>query len=307
MAWTQNTCTSSTGAQLNYYSKLPKGKPKAILQINHGMAEQASRYERFAGALAKAGYGTYAHDHRGHGATTAPDMQLGSFAKSDGWNKVIADVHAMNTLIKSENPDVPVIAFGHSMGAIVTLSYILNHPQSISASAIWNSGVETGALGFVLKTVLKIQRMFLGSDVPSSLIKKLTFDTWNKEFSPNRTEFDWLSRDETEVDKYVADPLCGFNCTIGLWIDLVQGIYFGADNSNLANLPNALPVHLQAGAKDPCSNHGKAVANIAKRMKNAGLNDVTLNILSDTRHESLNEINRDQTTAEFIEWLDKRF
>jgi len=209
MAWTQNTHTSPTGAQLNYYVILPpqkhRGKPRAILQINHGMAEQASRYQRFAEALANAGYGVYAHDHRGHGATTAPDAPLGTFAKTDGWNKVIADVHAMNTLIKSQNPNVPVIAFGHSMGAIITLGYSLTHPQSIAASAIWNSGVETGALGFVLKSVLKIQRMFLGSDVPSALIKKLTFDTWNKEFAPNRTEFDWLSRDAAEVDKYGRD------------------------------------------------------------------------------------------------------
>lgn len=306
MSWQRDTHSPSAGVSLNYFHNVPKGKLKGVVHINHGLAEHAQRYETFAHDLAKAGYASYVHDHRGHGATVAPGASIGSFG-DDGWNGVIADVYAMNQLAKINHPDVPTIVFGHSMGGILTLSYLMTHPESVSAAALWNFGVEAGVLGFVLKSILKVQRMFLGSDVPSGLVKAQTFEAWNKKFAPNRTEFDWLSRDEAQVDKYVADPLCGFDSSIALWLELVGGIYFGADNNNLAKLPNTLPIHLQGGEKDPCSEYGTAVAKVYQRMQSAGMTDVTFNLLADTRHESLNEINRDETVADFIAWLDKRF
>ena len=149
--------------------------------------------------------------------------------------------------------------------------------------------------------------MFLGSDVPSSLATKATFETWNREFAPNRTGFDWLSRDPAEVDKYVNDPLCGFPVSIGLWLDVLEGIFFASNDTNLKALPSNLPVHLLAGGDDPCSERGKAVAKIAERMERQGMSDVTIELLADTRHESLNDINRDATTALFVDWLDRRF
>ena len=298
--------SSPSGASLSVRSAKPKRKPKAIIHILHGMAEHSERYGRFADALTKAGYGVFAHDHRGHGHTTAPNASLGSFGDK-GWDGVITDVHAVSTHIGEQHPGVPIIVFGHSMGAIICFNYILRHPGAISGGAIWNSGVETGFLGVVFRLILKFERFRKGSDVPSTVAQKLTFETWNKDFAPNRTEFDWLSRDNAEVDKYIADPLCGFPVTNGLWQDLIEGIYYAADDSNLTALPKDLPVHLQAGAKDPCSMNGKAIEHIEVRMKRAGMNDVTFKLLDDTRHESLNEINRDAVTADFIAWLNARF
>ncbi|MEE9374735.1 MAG: alpha/beta hydrolase [Rhizobiaceae bacterium] len=307
MVWKSSTLRSSTGAELRVYSAIPKKSPKAIIQINHGMAEHAARYERFAKALNKAGYGAYAHDHRGHGFTKADDAPLGIFATKNGMEKVVEDVAAINSHITKQHPATPIIAFGHSMGSIIAFNYIMKNPKEVAGAALWNSGVETGALSAVGKIILKVQRMFKGFDVPSKLTQKLTFEAWNKEFAPNRTDFDWLSRDNAEVDKYCADPLCGFDVSIGLWLDVLDGVYFAADNGNLKSLPTNLPIHLQAGAVDPCSEKGKGVEHIAERMNGHGMEDVTLNVIPATRHESLNEINRDETTANFIAWLDKRF
>ncbi len=307
MAWKQDNFAPEPGVDINLYRRIAKGQLKGVVQINHGMTEHAARYERFGDALAQAGYSTYAHDHRGHGYTKTPDSFLGSFAKQNGWTKVICDVAAINALAHQENPGVPVICFGHSMGSILSLNYAMRHPDTIQGLALWNSGVETGFLGAVFKTILKTQRMFKGSDVPSIMVKRLTFDTWNKTFKPNRTDFDWLSRDEAEVDKYVVDPLCGFDATIGLWLDIVEGIYFGADDSKLATLPKELPIHLQSGDLDPCTEKGKAMANIKDRMNKLGMADVTYELLTDTRHESLNELNQEATTAKFVAWLDARF
>ncbi|MGI9366474.1 MAG: alpha/beta fold hydrolase [Rhizobiaceae bacterium] len=307
MVWSHEILPTNSGAQLRLYSSLPDRLPKAVLQINHGMAEHAGRYERFATYLRQAGYATYAHDHRGHGFTTSPGTTMGMFAKSNGWDAVISDVAAVNAEINKRHENMPVVCFGHSMGAIIALNHILNHPKSIAGAAIWNSGVETGLLGIVFGAILRLHRMFKGSDVPSVMAHQATFETWNKQFSPNRTDCDWLSRDEAEVDKYVNDPLCGFPISGGLWLDLLQGIYFAANDKNLASLPKSLPMHLLAGGADPCSEFGKALANLHARLKQSGLQDLSLEILPDTRHESLNEINRDQTTASFIDWLDCHF
>ena len=305
--WKSFFLKTTDGAELHCFSALPKVQPKAIIHINHGMAEHAARYERFAQALTGAGYGVFAHDHRGHGHTTAPGAAQGHFAQSGGWGAVIGDVLAVNAEIKQHHPDVPIICLGHSMGSIITFNYILRHPDTIAGAALWNSGVEAGALLAILRSILKIQRMFKGSDVPSGFAQKASFETWNKKFAPNRTECDWLSRDEAEVDKYIADPLCGFDVTIGLWLDVLQGIHFAADDANLKSLPKTTPVHLQAGDEDPCTKNGKSVANIHSRMKSAGMNDVTFTLLKNNRHESLNELDRDETTRQFIQWLDDRF
>jgi len=295
-----------SGAELNLYRNVPLA-PKAIIHINHGMAEHAQRYGRFAQALDRAGYGCYAQDHRGHGHTYADDAPRGIFSAKHGWNTVLSDVAAVNAIIMEQHPKAPIICFGHSMGAIIAFNHVLRAPQTVSAGAFWNAGVEAGALTAVFRAILKIERFFKGSDVPSILATRLTFDTWNKAFAPNRTGFDWLSRDQAEVDKYVADPLCGFDVSIGLWLDVLDGITFAANDDNLRKLPANLPIHLQAGTEDPCSEKSIAVANIETRMKALGMTDVTFTPLQNTRHESLNEINRDETTANFIAWLDSRF
>ncbi|MEP0944661.1 MAG: alpha/beta hydrolase [Rhizobiaceae bacterium] len=307
MTWQSSKLNTADGAELQLYSTLPKGKPRAIIQINHGMAEHADRYERFGNALAKAGYGSYAHDHRGHGHTRAPGSSQGIFARKGGLDAVLKDVGAVNGHVREAHGDVPIICFGHSMGSIICFNYILRNPSTVAAAALWNSGVETGALATVFSAILKVQRMFKGSDVPSGLATKATFEAWNKEFAPNRTGFDWLSRDAAEVDRYVEDPLCGFPVSIGLWQDVLEGIYFAADDKNLTTLPKTLPIHLLAGDDDPCSERGQAVQNIAARMERVGMNQISLEIRPETRHEALNEVNRDETTAMFIDWLNERF
>jgi len=302
-----STTTSPTGAKLCLYQMKASKRAKGIIHINHGMAEHAGRYARFATQLTNAGYHVIAHDHRGHGKTTAPDAPLGVFSNADGLNKTIDDILHVNQLAHMVNPDLPVVLFGHSMGTILGFNHILRHPDTVAAAALWNAGFDTGMLAAVYKSLLKTERLFKGSDIPSAIANKLTFEDWNKKFAPNRTISDWLSRDHDEVDKYVADPLCGFPVSIGLWLNTLEAVYFGADDNNLKNLPNSMPVHLVAGAVDPCTNKGVAVEKLAKRLIDVGMKNVNLNILPGTRHESLNETNRDETTASFIKWLDKNF
>jgi alpha-beta hydrolase superfamily lysophospholipase len=298
---------AASGAELFVYqmkASQKSGEAKGVVQINHGMAEHGARYQRFAAQLSKAGYHVIVHDHRGHGQTKASDAPLGVFAAKNGLQTALDDIRHVNQLVSDQYPNLPIVLFGHSMGTILGFNYCLQYPQTIAAAALWNSGFDTGSLSIVFKMLLNIERMFKGSDVPSQLAQKMTFEDWNNKFAPNRTSFDWLSRDEAEVDKYIEDPLCGFPVSIGMWLDVLAAINFGADDNNLSALPAQLPFHLQGGGDDPCSARGKAVARLARRLGQAGLQNVSLNILAHTRHESLNEINRDEITSNFITWLD---
>lgn len=312
MAFKLETLESASSAKLQTYQMHAKSgakgsSAKAVVHLNHGMSEHMGRYERFATVLSQHGYHIIGHDHRGHGLTTSPDAPQGMFARTHGWRKVIADVDAVNDHARAQFPNLPIVYFGHSMGAIVGLNYTIQHSQKIDACALWNSGVDGGLLLAVYGFLLKVERMFKGSDVPSQIAKKLAFDDWNKKFKPNRTQSDWLSRDEAEVDKYLADPLSGFDATNSLWGDLLEGIKTGANDAQLSNIRPDLPMHLLAGGKDPCSDNGKGVERLYERLKKTGIQDITYKHHPENRHEALNELNRDDVMQEFTEWLDEKF
>jgi alpha-beta hydrolase superfamily lysophospholipase len=295
---------SPTGANLNAYVRLAEGQPRGVVQINHGLAEHAARYARFADFLSLRGFHTYAHDHRGHGATTASDAPPRMFAKQDGAAKVVADIDAVQDRIAADHPGLPVILFGHSMGGLSGMNYVLKHSDRIRAAAICNANFSAGTLGRVAQGILTFERFRLGSDVPSRILPKLTFQAWAKQIGNRRTEFDWLSRDPAEVDKYVADPLCGWDASVSMWTDVFDLIFAGASDRNYAGIRRDLPLYLIGGENDPATDGGKAVRHHAERLRRMGFSNLVSTIYPQTRHESLNELNRDQVMAEFGSWLE---
>lgn len=301
---THQTLESPTGAALRLYVAAPPAPPRAVVQVNHGLAEHAARYARFAAFLAERGYATYAHDHRGHGYTRAPDAPPGRFGDGPSSAKVVADVVAVHDRIAADLPGVPVVAFGHSMGALITMNVVMKHPDRVSGAAIWNGNFSTGLPGRLAQAVLAWERFRLGSDVPSRILPKLTFSAWAKQVGDGRTPFDWLSRDHAEVDAYVADPLCGWNASVGMWRDVFAMIFAGADDRNLSGVDRALPLNLAGGGRDPATSMGKAVTALEARLRAAGFLNLVSTIYADTRHESLNELNRDVIMGGFADWLD---
>ncbi|WP_420962673.1 alpha/beta fold hydrolase [Brucella sp. IR073] len=294
---------SPSGASLCLREQLAEGGARGVVHINHGLAEHSARYARFAEKLGQAGFHVYAHDHRGHGETTAPDAPQGMFASRGGTQKVIADVAAVNAHIRAANPGLPVVLFGHSMGGLIALNYVLKHPRTIDAAAIWNANFSAGAAGKLAQLILAAERMLIGSDVPSRILPKLTFREWARKIPSARTDFDWLSRDPGEVDAYFADSKCGWDASVSLWIDVFRLVFQGADDRNFGNIPRALPFNLVGGEEDPATDNGKAVAALARRLRAMGFTDIHECIYPGTRHESLNDINRDGITQDFIAWL----
>lgn len=292
---------SPSGARLNLYNtSLPN--PAAVIQINHGLAEHAARYARFAAALRDNGFVVYAHDHRGHGHTKADGAPLGSFGATHATELLLSDVGAVHDLIAQEHPGVPVIVFGHSMGALIGLNFVLGHSQRIAAAAIWNGNFSAGLAGRAAQLILAWERFRLGSDVPSRMLPKLTFDAWSKQTSDGRTAFDWLSRDTAEVDAYVADRLCGWNASVGMWTTVFDLIFAGADDRNFSTVRTDLPFNITGGEKDPATHGGKATNDLAKRLERLGFSNLFSKVYEQTRHESLNELNRNVITQDFIRW-----
>jgi alpha-beta hydrolase superfamily lysophospholipase len=300
----QTTLASPTGAALNLYVRRAAGAARAVVQINHGLAEHAARYGRFADFLSQRGFHVYAHDHRGHGGTKAPDAPIGRFAETAGGDKVIADVLAIHDLIASENPGLPVILFGHSMGGLIALNFLLRHSARVHAAAVWNANFTAGIAGRAALAILAWERFRLGSDVPSRLLPKLTFRAWGKAVPGHKTPFDWLTRDPAEVEKYIADPLCGWDASVSMWRDVFGFIFAGANDTNLAAMRRDLPVLLVGGEKDPATDGGKAVTHLAGRMRRMGFSNLVSRIYPETRHESLNELNRDVIMADFADWAE---
>lgn len=296
------THRSPTGAHLSWRHFPAAADARGILLISHGLAEHSGRYARFAEAMAGHGFHVYAHDHRGHGKTRAPDAPLAMFSNSSGLDKVFADIKAMRTLAAATHPGLPVILFGHSMGGLIALNAAETDPGLYDALAVWNSNFRPGIAGRGGQLILKIEKALKGSDVPSPLLSKLTFGAWGQAIKDRKTDFDWLSRDEAEVAKYIADPLCGFDATVSLWLDLMRLAFAGARADRLARLPASLPVHLVGGSADPSTENGGAIRWLGNRMKARGMTDVSVTIHEGMRHETLNEIGREKATADFAAW-----
>ncbi len=300
-----STLPSPTGAALRLYHEPASAAPRGIVQINHGLAEHGARYARFAKALSAAGYHVYAHDHRGHGFTKAPDAPLGRFAEKDGGEKVLDDVLTVRRHAAAAHPGLPLIIFGHSMGGLIAMNSVLRDPDGLAGAAIWNCNFSAGALGRLAQLILAAERMLLGSDVPSMILPKLTFGDWAKKENDGRTAFDWLSRDHGEVDKYVADPLCGWKASVSMWQDIFSFVFTGADDASFANVPKSLPFNLHGSAHDASTDFGKALSQLAGRMEEMGFTNLTLDLHPDDRHECLNDLNRDTVTAAFVGWLNR--
>ncbi len=296
---------SPSGATLALRRMTAAGKPRAIVLVNHGLVEHSLRYQPFAAALAERSFHVFAHDHRGHGHTMAIDAPRGQYAEKSGVEKVIADVMAVHALATDFAPGLPVILFGHSMGGMIAANVAIRHPDAFAGLAIWNANLNPGAAGAIGQLLLKFERFFKGSDVPSTIAPKLTFESWARQFPDRTTGFDWLSRDADEVAAYIADPLCGFDVSISLWIDLIDMAINGGKRDRLAQLPTALPVHLVGGGMDPATDKGAAMTWLDKQMAASGLKDRSLTLYPGMRHETLNEIGRQQAIDDFINWCDR--
>ncbi len=277
---------------------------RGIVQIALGLAEHSARYARFAQHLTGLGYAVYAHDHRGHGRTS-PEAEHGTFAEHDGWDLVVGDMRRLRRRIRELHGDLPFVLFGHSMGSAIALNDLFKHPGEVEAAVFSGPPGKVGPIRHAGRVVAWIEGRRLGSRAPSNLLDGMAFGRYNAQFPNPRTEFDWLSSDPDEVDKYVADPWCGFKASPSLWGDLLGGQGRLQDPDNLARIPHDLPIYVFAGDRDPVGGNGTQVRALVEIMRQQGL-DVTLELWPGGRHEMLNERNREDVMRDVSDWIERR-
>lgn len=290
---------------LTLYLWQPDIPCRGVVQLIHGMAEHIARYDRLARALCEAGYAVAGHSHLGHGEDARED-ELGYFGAKDGWNHLVEDAHTVHNMLMERFPGQRFAILGHSMGSFVAREYLLRYGGDLTAAVICGTGWYPGALCSVAQAAAALCGVFGGWQKPAPLVDRLMSKDNNKGFSAVRTQFDWLSRDTAEVDKYCADPRCGFLFTARGYYDMFTGLKALSQLHRLSALPGDLPVLFIAGDADPVGAQGKGVNTVAQQFRDAGVQDVTVRLYAGARHELFNEINRDEITSDLIGWLNSR-
>lgn len=294
------------GQTAHVHAWLPPQAPRGIVQIVHGMAEHGGRYARFGKALAASGYAVYAQDLPGHGRTVRSADELGHVADFDGWKITLSAINQVRAEIEKRHPETSLFMLGHSRGSFLTQDYLVEHGHGLVGAILSAGCADLGPMRAIGLALLRGEALWMGRRQRSALADALTFKDFNRRFKPNRTGFDWLSRDAAEVDLYVKDPLCGFRCSTALWIELMEAAALLTDAQRLARIPKSLPVLLINGGEDPACRGERGARGLEKMYRGAGLDDVTLRLYAGARHELLNETCRDTVTADLRQWLDAR-
>jgi alpha-beta hydrolase superfamily lysophospholipase len=276
--------------------------PRAALLIAHGAAEHSQRYDRLARFLTASGFACYAPDHRGHGMT-AGSLDRAGQAGPDGWNGMVRDLKQLAGVIQAEYPQAPLFLFGHSMGSFLAQRYMQLWGASLQGAILSGS---SGAIAGLEQLLPMVEAAAQGAAAtqPSAIFKGM-FASFNQPFAPGKTGFEWLSRNEAEVQKYVDDPWCGFAFSNQLTGDFLKGLAELWQPENEAHIPTNLPVLIFSGELDPVGGNTASVNELARRYRQLGLQELQVTFYPGARHETLNEINREQVQQDLLTWLEK--
>lgn len=297
---------SSNGVDsVAYYVYKPDSKPRAVLQIVHGMCEYIERYEEFIDFLCMNGILVCGHDHIGHGKTARGSEFLGYFAPEKGWQYLAKDVVRLTRMIREQNPGIPYFIMGHSMGSLITRAVLAKHSDLYDGSIIMGTlNIRIGAdAGIILaKAISKLK----GGFYRSKKIDELVFGLNNAKIENPVNDYAWVSRDENVISAYAVDPLCNFSFTVSAYSDLAFLVSYVSRPDWAGKIGKLLPILICSGDEDPIGNYGKGPKAVFNRLNNEGCEDLELKIYKGARHEILNETNRTEVYEDLLEWLNER-
>lgn len=277
-------------------------RPQLLVHVLHGMSEHGGRYQRLAEALNANGIAVWAHDHRGHGLTAPSPRDLGHFADANGWRLLVDDAWAVSQEMMAAFPGVPIALFAHSMGSFAGQMLMGEHGAAYRAVVLCGTNGPPDAGEHFLRVLSRAQRRALGRRAPGTWLRGLVTVMFNRRFEPRKTDFDWLSRDEDEVRKYVEDRYCGFPLSAQSWFDFLHGKRRLGSDAHVDRIPRTLPIRVIAGTHDPVGQDTKGVQRLLKLYERKRL-AVSSRLYDAARHELVNELNRADVTRELIEWL----
>ncbi len=292
--------------QIHAVEWIPDEKPKAILQIAHGVTEYILRYEQFAEYLVKKGIMVVGNDHLGHGKSIAKDSEPMYFGPTGSWKWAVEDMYTCTKMIKEKYPEIPYYMLGFSLGSFLLRTYLIEYPGIANAAIIMGTG-ETPPVQIALaKFIANKEAKKVGENHTSPMIKKLTFDTYNKFFAPNRTDYDWLCSDNEGLDEYIADPMRGGNLSAGLFREMLSGMKFTSEIKNLKKMNLDTPILFISGDEDPVGEKGKGVIKAYHKFQNIGMKDVEIKLYPKLRHDILHEKCKKEIYEYVYNWIEKK-
>ena len=281
-------------------------KPVCILQIVHGMSEYIDRYDDFARFLADKGILVVGDDHLGHGKSVKAGEPYGYFCKEDAPTVLVRDEHRLKKMIQGKYPGVPYLILGHSMGSFITRNYLMRYGSGVDGALIVGTGMQSKPILLCARALAAVEKAFCGAEHVSKLVDKAAFGVYNKKIESPKTSFDWLSRNEENVKRYIDDPMCGFIFTVNGFQTLFKLIYNLHDTEKLKQMPANLPIFFLAGADDPVGNYGKSVEKVYQSFCDIGMENVQMKLYPKDRHEILNEVDKDDVYADIYRWILQR-
>lgn len=300
--YTEKIASKDSKNSLNTVIWETEKEPVGVLQIVHGMAEYIDRYDNFAKYMTEHGFNVIGHDHLGHGYSVSDERDYGFFAEENGDKIIIEDMHSVTQYAKEKWEELPNFILGHSMGSFCLRQYLTKYSNDVFGAIIMGTGWIPSAAALLGKTIATNTCKSKGSHTVNPLLIKLTLEPYNKPFAPARTNCDWLSRDEKQVDLYVNDKLCGFDFTAGAYKDFFTILEKIAKNRQLIGMRKSLPILITSGSVDPVGGK-KACEKLNAQYKRCGIDDVTLKLWENDRHEILNELDKSDVYDYIYNWL----
>ncbi|MBU7595360.1 alpha/beta fold hydrolase [Metabacillus halosaccharovorans] len=280
-------------------------KPRAVVQVAHGMAEHIKRYEPLAMFLNSKGIIVIGHDHRGHGQTGEKGGQYGFFAESNGFERTVDDMKEVYDFIKNQYPELPVFLMGHSMGSFLVRRFLQRFQVSLYGVILSGTGGNPGYILKVAKKLAETQVKKWGNRAESPFLQKLTTGSYNKKFTNANTGYEWLTRDSEQVSTYINDPYCGKVGTTGFFQDLYYGLDMIHRNEEVSKIDRNLPFYLFSGDMDPVGNYTKGVNKLINQLRKHGIKQIDYKFYENGRHEMLNEVNREVVYEDIYRWIEK--
>lgn len=284
----------------------PEGEVRAVVQISHGMIEMIDRYEDFALFLNEHGYAVIGNDHLGHGQTAGNDADLGYFCPRSMSATVVADLHRVTKYARKKYKNKPYFLLGHSMGSFMARRYLMTYGMDLNGAVICGTGSQSYLTLTAGTIVANAIRLVLGDRFRSRLLEWCAFGTYLKRIPNPRTTSDWMTRDTAIVDFCKGSKYCSFIFTVNGYRTLFDVLLFIQKKQNVDRIPKELPLFFIAGGQDPVGHYGKDVRKVSACYEKAGIEDVSLKIYQEDRHEVLNELDRDQVYRDVLSWLDSK-
>lgn len=295
--------TLRDGFKLKLFKWLPEEEIKAVLLLVHGSVEHAARYKRFANYLSSQGIAVIAHDMRGHGETTKLNGQI-AYLEENGWLKIKEDLRELKELVCNEYPQKPLFIFGHSMGSILVRDFIGSYGRGLCGAICMGTTYGQPGLAKFSLLLVDLVLMFKKSETISPKLNNTIYGKFNSEMENPKTEVDFLSRDEAEVQKYINDVYCGSTVTINYAQQLAKGSLLASKPQTFSQTPKDLPILLVSGSKDPVGGKNMVgVKKVLQAFKKVGKNNVEMKIYEGARHELLNETNRKEISRYLLAWI----